>query len=82
MLLELGCSGKRERVKEEGEGIFIAPSPHVTVICVFCEFRIIRDILGSFGWVTEYAKTHLKTLRSGSSDIGPDHSISLKILLF
>ena len=40
-------------VNEGGEGVFIAPPPLVTVMCVFCEFRIIRGILGSFGWVTE-----------------------------
>ena len=40
-------------VNEGGEGVFIAPPPLVTVMCVFCEFRIIRGILGSSGWVAE-----------------------------
>ena len=53
MLLELGWSGEKRGVNEGGEGVFIAPPPLVTVMCVFCEFRIIRGILGSSGWVTE-----------------------------
>ena len=47
-----GLVGREEVSEREGEGVFIAPSPQVTVMCVFCEFRIIRCNLGSSGWVT------------------------------
>ena len=53
MLLELGWSGEKRGVNQGGEGVFIAPPPQVTIMCVFCEFRIIWGILGSSGWVTE-----------------------------
>ena len=53
MLLELGWSGEKRGVNEEGEGVFIVLPPQVTVMCVFCEFRIIRGILGSSEWVTK-----------------------------
>ena len=53
MLLELGWSGEKRGVNEGCEGVFIAPLPQATVMCVFCEFRIIRGILGSSEWVTK-----------------------------
>ena len=53
MPLELDWSGEKRGVNEEGEGVFIAPPPQVTVMCVFCEFRIIRSILRSSEWVTK-----------------------------
>ena len=53
MLLELGWSGEKRGVNEGCEGVFIAPLPQATVMCVFCEFRIIRGNLGSFELATE-----------------------------
>ena len=65
--MELSWSGEKRETKEGGEGVLIAPPPKVTVVCVFCEVRIIRCKFGSSGRITEYAKTHSKTSRSGSS---------------
>ena len=50
-----GLVGREEEGERGGggEGVFIARLPQVTVMCVFCELRIIRCNLGSSGWVTE-----------------------------
>ena len=47
-----GLFGRGEReASEGGEGVFIAPPPKVTVVCVFYEVRIIK--FGSSGRVTK-----------------------------